>query len=108
MDLATIVTGGGSGALGIGGAYLAKLAFDSWRAQRTDVRTDRTSAVTDAATANAIIVKTVETLQQENGRLVARVRALEEEAEIKDRKIDDLGRRMEEIASELSDLKSGR
>lgn len=108
MDLSTIVTGFGSAGLGGGAAYVAKLVFDAWRAERTDDRLDRTTAVTDAATANATLVKTVETLQQENVRQAKKIELLEQEAEIKNRKIDDLEKRLNDIASELSDLKSGR
>lgn len=108
MDLSTIVTSGGmvSGAAAAG--YFAKLAYDGWRAERTDDRLDRTTAVTDAATANATLIKTVEALQQENGRQAKKIEHLEQEAEIKNRKIDDLEKRLNDIASELSDLKSGR
>ncbi|MFJ9387693.1 hypothetical protein ACIRON_02660 [Nocardioides sp. NPDC101246] len=115
MDLSTIVTSGGmvSGAAAAG--YFAKLTYDGWRAGRTDQRTDRTSAVTDAATANATLVKAMETLERENVRMAKKILHLEEEAEIKDRKIDDLEdrlngavRQVAEIASELSDLKAGR
>lgn len=108
MDLTTLVTGGGIGTLAAAAAYFAKLGLDGWRAGRTDQRLDRTTAVTDAATANATLVKTVETLQLENVRMAKKITHLEEEAELKDRKIDDLEKRLNDIASELSDLKSGR
>ncbi len=108
MDLPTMVTGGGSGAFVLVAGYIIKLTYDGWRAERTDQRTGRTSAVTDAATANATLVKAMETLQQENVRMATKIKHLEQEAEIKDHKIDDLGKRLDEIASELSDLKSGR
>lgn len=108
MDLTTLVTSGGmvSGAAAAG--YFAKLTYDGWRAGRSDIRTDRTSAVTDAATANATLVKALETLQLENVRMAKKITHLEEEADLKDRKIDDLEKRLNDIASELSDLKSGR
>lgn len=110
MDLPSLsgfVTGAGSTGL-IGGAlYLIKLAFDARRDHRDDVRTDKSSAVTDAATANATLVQTVQALQLENVRQGKKIKHLEEEAELKDRKIDDLGKRLDEIATELSELKTG-
>lgn len=106
-SLSAFVTGAGStGLIGVA-LYLIKLALDARRDHRDDVRTDKSSAVTDAATANATLVKTVETLQLENVRMAKKITHLEDEAEIKDRKIDDLGRRIEAIATELSELKTG-
>ena len=101
MDLSALVTGGVSaGALGTLG-FIAKVLLDAWKAPKGR----RVAAVADAVEANAALIKTLEFLQAENRRLVGRVVALEDEADAKDRKIDELEARLNAIADELSDLK---
>lgn len=105
MDLGGVLTGGGTAGLIVAVAYAVKMFLD-FRAKRPTAGTHATTAVTNAETANAILGKTLERLEAENGRMARKIRHLEEEAEVKDRKIDELEQRLNDIAAELSALKT--
>lgn len=85
----SLVTGGGAAAILISVAYMGRLGLDWWRERRKGP-----SVVGDAATVNAMLVTSLEGLQKENGRLVARVAILEESARQKDSKISELKREL--------------
>lgn len=100
-----LVTGGGLGALALAISYIGRLALDWVRERRTGPRETTTAAVTDAATANAVLLSTVEALQGENTRLHKRVATLETENARKDEKLTELEGRLAQIAAELSELR---
>lgn len=105
-----ITTGGGIAGGIIALVYVGRLALDWWRERKQETPKAAaalaSSQVTDAATANAVLVQTVETLQAENGRLSARVQHLEDEATERNRKITDLENQLASIARELATLRS--
>jgi len=86
-------------------SYVGKMALD-WRRTPSGARRRDSAAVADAQTANAILKTTLDSLQVENGRMARRILSLEDEAAAKDRKIDELERRLNQIAQELAALKS--
>jgi chromosome segregation ATPase len=105
-DQGAVLTGGGVAGLIVAVAYGLRLVLD-WRAKRGDEHRAHTAgAIADAATANATLVQTVETLQRENSRMARKIKHLEDEAAEKDRKIEDLTSRVNEIAAELAALKT--
>ncbi len=106
IDDGSLLTGGGTGGAIVALAYIAKLAWEGRREHRQEKREEVGGAVVDAATANATLVRTIETLQAENGRMAKKIRHLEDEAADKDRKIEDLTQRVNAIAAELAALKS--
>lgn len=105
MDVASLLTGSGAAALIIALVYAGRLGLDWLREKRAAPVARTTAAVTDAAAANAVLVQTVETLQAETSRQARKIRHLEEEAEAKDKKIDELESRLNDIAAELAALK---
>lgn len=103
-DVTSAVTGGGSTLLLTAVGYALKLALD-WRRQwHAEPREDARARVGDAATANAVLVRTLGELRSENERLVKRVASLEAENEEKDRKLDDLEDRLRSVMVEVSRL----
>lgn len=106
MNVDTLLTGSGTAGLILGAAYVGRLLLDGWREKRTGDREDTTSTVQDAAATNALMLGSLTALQAENGRQAARIRHLEEEADLKDAKIRDLEQRVQAIADELAALKT--
>ena len=106
-DVSPYITGGGVSALIMALAYAGRQAMDWWRERNTEKRAGGTVQVTDAATANAVLVQTMKLLQHENTRLQVRVRDLEAQDRLKDEKIAELEGRLAAIAVELRALKSG-
>jgi len=100
-----LVGGGGMGAAAVF-IWCARLTLDWWKERRTGTLSTKTASVTDAATANTIILATLTALQSENTRLQRKVEHLEEENEMKDGKITELEARLNAIAVELAQLKS--
>lgn len=100
-----LVTGGGYLGLAALAIHLGRLLLDYLRHRHQQQRTP-SRVMGDTAAANAVLVQTVEILQTENGRLVKRVKHLEEEDRRKDAKITDLEKRLAIIADELSELRS--
>lgn len=100
-----LVGGGGMGAAAVF-IWCGRLALDWWKDHRSGTLTSKTTSVTDAATANTIILATLTALQAENTRLQRKVEHLEEENEMKDSKITELETRLNAIAVELAQLKS--
>ena len=101
-----LITGGGVAGLVVSVVYVGRLALDWLKDKRTAPITAASAHVGDAATANAVLVKSLEALQAENGRLVSRVQYLEAEDARKDSKISELEARLSGIAAELAALKS--
>ena len=102
MDAQALLTGGGVGGILVALAVVGRLMLDAWKTPKGR----RSNAVADAAEANATLVQTLTALQAENTRLSGRVSMLEDEAEAKDRKIDELEGRLNIIAAELAALKT--
>ena len=102
-----VITGGGVAGLVLSLTYVGRLALDWWRDRHTVSSSTASAHVGDAATANAVLVKTLEGLQAENGRLQARVQHLEAEDQRKADKITELERRLSDIATELAALRGG-
>jgi predicted nucleic acid-binding Zn-ribbon protein len=101
-----LVTGGGIGGLALAVVYVGRLTLDWLRERRTAPTETATAAVTDAATANAALVSSLQLLQAENTRLHARVAQLEDEDRKKDEKITVLEAQIAHIATELAALRS--
>lgn len=104
----------GGGILGLITALgvIGRLVLDAWRERRTVPVSERTTAVTDTATANAVILATLEAMAGENTRLRARVLHLERDNEAKATKISELTvqvadaqKQLQGIADELQRLK---
>lgn len=103
MDAQSMLAGGGLTGLA-GAIYLAcKLVFDWLRDRHNGEITGKSASVTDAATANAVILKSLEALRIENDRLHRKVNHLDAENEQKDNKIAELETRLNQIAGELAD-----
>lgn len=100
-----LVTGGGLGGIALAVVYVGRLTLDWLRERRKGPVETSTAAVTDAATANAVLLSTVEALQKENGRLNRRVESLETENARKDAKLTELEGRLSSIAAELAELR---
>ena len=76
MDLSPALTGGGSAALVFALAYVGRLGLDWWRERRTTptaAGTAATAAVSDAATANALLLASLREEREEVQRLSAEV-----------------------------------
>ena len=102
MDLAAVLTSvGGTSGLAAAVAY----TVTQWRKSKLDekvqTRAGDSMTVTDAATANAILVKSLQELRDENGRMARKMRHLEDEALEKDRLIADLRRDMEALKEQM-------
>ena len=113
MITGDILTGGGAVGLVAVAGYVMKQIFDAWQAARTGDVAEKSTSVTDAATANAVILGSLKALGDENVRLRLSVRHLEEESVLKDTKIRELETKLGDalaqiqgIAEELSALKS--
>lgn len=106
MDLQPFLVGTGGGGLVLVLYACGRLVLEWLQERRSGEITSKTASVTDAATANTIILKSLEALQDENTRLQGKVKHLEDEAEKKDAKIADLETRLNAIAVELAALKS--
>lgn len=104
MDTANVLTGSGLVSLVLAIAYAIKMLVE-WR-KASPLRKYATMAVSDAHTANAVLTTTLDAIQDENNRLVKRVKYLEDANDAKDAKIEDLERRLNEIANELAGLKT--
>lgn len=100
-----LVTGGGLGGIALAVVYVGRLTLDWLRERRKAPVETSTAAVTDAATANAVLLSTLESVQGENKRLQGRVKTLEDENAAKDRKLADLEGRLADIAAELAELR---
>jgi len=100
-----LITGGGITGLAVAIVYMGRLALDWLRDRRSAPINAASAYVGDAATANAVLVKSLEALQAENTRLVSRVQYLEAEDARKDGKISELEQRLSAIANELAALK---
>jgi len=105
---ALLANGGVAGLLAVAG-MLGKLALDAWRerhaidrADHVEHRADRTGAVTDAATANAIVLASLEAVHQENKALRAEVGELRDEIAGKDQKIAGLSDALTEAQTEIN------
>lgn len=101
IDSAQLITGGGTGVIVLAAVYAGKLWLE-WRGQsHTQNREDASAPIGDAAAANAVLLNSMSSVHEENARLVARVKALEEENAAKDSKIDDLENRIRQITEDL-------
>lgn len=105
MQWTDFASGGGIVGLVAVGYYLIKLAVDARHAKRSAAQLERSADTSDTATVNAMLTRSLEALQAENTRLVARVNALEEENAMKDEKIDSLEERVRALADEIADFK---
>lgn len=72
----SVLTGGGAAALVIATAHLGRLVLDWWRERRTAPQTVATSAVTDAAAANSLLLGALKEEREEVQRLSAEVAEL--------------------------------
>lgn len=108
MDTTSLLTGGGVAGLLGAAAYLGRLALDWRKEKRAAPRQDAAASITDAATANAVLVQSLDALRAENQRMARKIKHLEDEAEAKDAKIGELERRVQEILDELAALKAHR
>jgi predicted RNase H-like nuclease (RuvC/YqgF family) len=108
-----IGTGGWAGALGII-AFIAKQGVDAWVAHRRDKREgidaeqkevlgEVGAAVGNASTVNALMLKSLENLAQENERLLARNSHLEDLNAQKDAKIDERDKTIEQLKANLEE-----
>lgn len=91
------------GASGIGAvlAVLGKLYFD-WRKTRHDEPlVERSSAVTDAATANTVVLASLDALRKENESLRAKVADLQDENATKDKKLAEFQTRLESMQTDM-------
>ena len=100
-----LVTGGGIGGLALAIVYVGRLTLDWLRERRKGPVENTSAAVTDAATANAVLLSTIESLQSKNARLWTRVGSLETENARKDAKLTELEGRLSLIAAELAELR---
>lgn len=105
MDPLSIGFSGTAAGLIIALAYGGKQVADSYRARRNANAATSSSAVNDAATANAALVETVDTLTKENKRLQERVQHLESVDVEKTRSINNLQAEVSRITAELDRLK---
>lgn len=112
MDASQILTGAGGTATILAIAYGVRLFIDWMRTDRETKHTATTAVVSSAETANAVILKSLEALERENGRLRGEIAALVAEAAQKDTKIRELEsmlhqaqKQIEHIAAELTSMK---
>jgi hypothetical protein len=105
VNAETLLTGGGwtGGVLVIG--YFAKLILEGWKERNTAGLADkaasvseRTTAVTDTATANGVVLAALTALGDENGRQLSKIERLETESTAKDGIIQELRTQMIEQA----------
>lgn len=115
MTTDSLVAGGGVAGLIIAVAYIGRLGLDWFKEKRSGDVIEKSTSVTDAATANAVILQTVKALGEENARLQKKVLHLERESQSKDSKISELNDRLgraqvqiQSIADELAQLKTHR
>lgn len=91
----TILTGGGAAAFVIAVAYAGRLALDAWKERRGEPRVATTTAVTDAATANSLLLASLQEERVEVQRLSGRVQELETQNALLYEKIRDQRREYE-------------
>ena len=75
MNVDSLLTGGGSAAFVVALAYVGRLVFDWWK-ERGAGRSARSTAVTDAAAANAVLLASLKEEREEVQRLSAEVAEL--------------------------------
>lgn len=96
-----LLTGSATAGIGGAGVWAIYLVF---RAVQT--RSDAgTATVTDAASANAALLSTVQSLQTENARLQARVGTLESQVAHRDDRIAEMSVRLGGTEDELAELR---
>jgi septal ring factor EnvC (AmiA/AmiB activator) len=82
--------------------------LDKRRAGELDERstdiTEKTASVTDAATANAVILKTLDAVHAENDRLRQSVASKDAEIARKDARIDELQQQLREAAEKIAKI----
>lgn len=110
-----VLAGGGIAGLTIAISYIGRLVLDWVKEKRDGEVVEKSTSVTDAATANAVIIQSLKALGEENSRLQRKVGHLEQESAVKDELIADLGKRLtqaqqqiQSIADELAQLKTSR
>jgi chromosome segregation ATPase len=115
----SLLAGGGAAGIIIACVYVGRLMLDAFRDWRSGDVAVKTGAMTDANTANAVILSSLTALSLENGRLQRKIAHLEDEADEsrrlateKDRKIKRLEDRLgtaqaqiQTIADELQALR---
>lgn len=113
MDWGNAVAGGGIAGLILSITYVGRLALDWAKERKTGSVSEKSASVTDAATANTVILKSLEAVVAENGRMQRKIKHLEDESAEKDFKIKDLESRLagalsqiKDIADELAQLKT--
>ncbi|MCW2543122.1 MAG: hypothetical protein JWM40_674 [Frankiales bacterium] len=115
MNADQVLAGGGVAGLVIAVSYIGRLVLDWFKEKRSGDVVEKSTSVTDAATANAVILQSLKALGEENVRLQKKVGHLESESAAKDRKISELNDRLgtaqeqiQSIADELAQLKTNR
>lgn len=102
-----VLTGGGAGGLVVATAY----AYQQWRASRREdnaqPRVAATSAITDAATANALLLASLKEEREEVGRLSGRVQELETQNALLYERMRDQRREYEAEIKALRDQVDG-
>lgn len=104
MDIAQVLTGGGSAGLVIAIAYALKLLLDWLKEDRAGRHTESMTTVTNAQTANAVILKSLEAMERENARMRSRVVSLETELADSDAKMDTLRARLIDAQIKISNI----
>jgi peptidoglycan hydrolase CwlO-like protein len=107
-ELLTLLSGGGGGAVLI---FVAKSFYqalsDRWNHQieekKTDI-TDRSASISDAATANTLLLATIDAMHKENDRLSMHNSSLQEENAQKNRHIEQLQAEITQMQAHLSRL----
>lgn len=97
----TILTGGGSGGLVVAMAYAYRQWQASRREHRAEPRTAATSAVTDAAAANSMILAALQEEREDNARNAGRIADLETQNALLYEKLRDQRREYEREIGEL-------
>lgn len=113
----TILTGGGAAALVVALAYAGRLGLDAWKERHSAPTAATSSAVTDAATANSLLLAAlqeervevqrlsgeVENLRISNSRLYEQMRAQRQDYE---RELSELRQQLTEVSDRLAGLQT--
>lgn len=94
-DATAVATGSGTAGLILALGYVAKLALDYLRGRHNDSTSGASAAVTDAATANSVLLKSLDSETRRADRAEARER-------VKDQQIEDLKAEIADVRDKLA------
>lgn len=101
MNIESVVTGGGTGSLVVALAYAYQQFQAARRDRRAELKGTSSSAVTDAAAVNSMLLATLEDEREEVQRLSGRVQELENQNALLYERIRDQRREYEHRIDEL-------